>query len=51
VLPDMVFPRHGLAGDILNGKFHLVSGDVASGGGPGTHIDSDAHEVLDIEGK
>jgi N-acetylneuraminic acid mutarotase len=51
ILPDMTFPRHGLAGDILNGKFHLVSGDVASGGGPGTHIDTDVHEVLDIEGK
>lgn len=51
ILPDMTFPRHGLAGDIINGKFHLVSGDIASGGGPGTQIDTDAHEVLDIEGK
>ena len=51
ILPDMTFPRHGLAGDIVNGKLHLVSGDIASGGGPGTHIDTDAHEVLDIEGK
>jgi N-acetylneuraminic acid mutarotase len=51
LLPDMTFPRHGLAGDILDGKFHLVSGDAASGGAPGTHIDSDVHEVLDIEGK
>jgi N-acetylneuraminic acid mutarotase len=50
-LPPMTFPRHGLAGDILNGKLHLVSGDIASGGGPGTHIDTDVHEVLDIEGK
>jgi N-acetylneuraminic acid mutarotase len=50
-LPDMTFPRHGLAGDIVNGKFHLVSGDAASGGAPGTHIDTDVHEVLDIEGK
>ena len=51
MLPDMTFPRHGLAGDIVNGKFHLVSGDAASGGAPGTHIDTDVHEVLDIEGK
>jgi len=51
MLPDMTFPRHGLAGDIVNGKLHLVSGDIASGGGPGTHIDTDVHEVLDIEGK
>ena len=48
-LPPMTFPRHGLAGDILNGKFHLVSGDVASGGGPGTEIHTDVHEILDIE--
>jgi len=51
ILPDMTFPRHGLAGDIINGKFYLVSGDIASGGGPGTHIDTDVHEVLDIEGR
>jgi hypothetical protein len=51
VLPDMSFPRHGLAGDIVNGKFHLVSGDVASGGASGTSIHTEVHEVLDIEGK
>jgi len=51
ILPSMEFPRHGMAGDIINGKFHLVSGDAASGGAPGTHIDSDVHEVLDIGGK
>lgn len=51
LLPDMEFPRHGLAGDIVNGKFHLVSGDAASGGAPGTHIDSDVHEVIDLDAK
>lgn len=51
ILPMMAFPRHGLAGDIVNGKFHLVSGDVASGGGPGTEIHTDVHEVLDLEAK
>jgi N-acetylneuraminic acid mutarotase len=50
-LPPMEFPRHGLAGAIINGKFHLVSGDAASGGAPGTHIDSDVHEVIDIDAK
>lgn len=50
-LPPMEFPRHGLAGDIVNGKFHLVSGDAASGGAPGTHIDSDVHEVIDLDAK
>jgi len=47
----MDFPRHGMAGDIIDGKFHLVSGDVASGGAPGAHIDTNVHEVLDIEAK
>ncbi len=50
-LPPMEFPRHGLAGAIINGKFHLVSGDAASGGAPGTHIDSDVHEVMDLDAK
>ncbi|MGH8621531.1 MAG: Kelch repeat-containing protein [Burkholderiales bacterium] len=51
VLPDMTYPRHGLAGDIVNGKFHLVSGDVASGAGPGAVIETDVHEVLNLEAK
>ena len=51
ILPDMTFPRHGLAGDIVNGKFHLVSGEGVSGGAPGMHTDTDVHEVIDIEGK
>jgi len=50
-LLPMEFPRHGLAGDIINGKFHLVSGDAASGGAPGTHIDSDVHEVMDLDAR
>ncbi len=48
-LPPMTYPRHGLAGDIINGKLHLVSGDAASGGAPGTHIESDVHEVFDLD--
>jgi len=50
-LTPMQFPRHGLAGDIIGGKFHLVSGDAASGGAPGTHIDSDVHEVIDLDSR
>ena len=50
-LPPMAFPRHGLAGAIVNGRFLLVSGDAASGGAPGTEIHTDVHEVLDIEAK
>lgn len=51
ILPSMAFPRHGMAGDIINGRFYLVSGDAASGGAPGAHIETDVHEVLDIEGR
>lgn len=50
-LPPMTYPRHGMAGDIVNGKFHLVSGDAASGGAPGTEIHTNVHEVLDLEAK
>lgn len=50
-LPTMTFPRHGLAGAIVNGKLHLVSGDAASGGAPGTELHTDVHEVLDLEAK
>lgn len=50
-LPSMEFPRHGMAGDIVNGKLHLVSGDAASGAAPGTHIETGVHEALDIEGR
>jgi N-acetylneuraminic acid mutarotase len=50
-LPPMEFPRHGLAGDIINGRFYLVSGDAASGGAPGTHIDSDVVEVIDLDAR
>jgi N-acetylneuraminic acid mutarotase len=51
ILPPMDIPRHGMAGDIINGKLHLVSGEVASGGAPGAHLETDVHEVLDIEAK
>lgn len=50
-LPPMEFARHGLAGDVVNGKLHLVSGDAASGGAPGAHIETDVHEILDLEAK
>lgn len=50
-LPPMEFARHGLAGDVVGGRLHLVSGDVASGGAPGAHIETDVHEALDLQGK
>jgi len=50
-LPPMVFSRHGLAGDFIGNRLHLVSGNVQSGGGPSAHIETEAHEVLEIGGK
>jgi hypothetical protein len=38
-----------MAGDIVGNRFHLVSGDAASGGAPGTHIDTDVHEVPELD--
>jgi len=51
VLPPMEFARHGMAGDIVDSKLHLVSGDAASGGAPGTHLETGVHEVLDLESR
>ncbi len=48
-LPPMEIARHGLAGDIIGNKFYLVSGDVQSGGAPGAHIETDVHEVLELD--
>lgn len=47
-LPPMQFHRHGFAADVLDGKFHVVSGDVQSGGAPGAHVETDSHEALDL---
>lgn len=47
-LPSMAFQRHGLAADVVDGKFIAVSGDVQSGGAPGAHIETDATEMLDL---
>ena len=49
VLPPMEIARHGLAGDIIGNKFHLVSGDVQSGSGPAAHVETDVHEVLELD--
>jgi N-acetylneuraminic acid mutarotase len=45
-LPSMEFARHGLAGDIVGNRLHLVSGDIQSGGAPGARIKTEAHEAL-----
>jgi hypothetical protein len=47
----MQFARHGLAGDVVGNRLHLVSGDIQSGGGPAAHIETEAHESLDLPEK
>ncbi len=47
-MPSMVFARHGLAGDFIGNRFHTVSGNAQSGGAPGAHVESDAHEVFEM---
>ena len=49
VLPPMEIARHGLAGDIIGNKLYLVSGDVQSGSGPAAHVETDVHEVLELD--
>jgi N-acetylneuraminic acid mutarotase len=46
-LPPMPLPRHGLAGDFIGPRLHLVSGSVQSGTNvPGLVTNSDRHDVL-----
>jgi len=48
-LPPMPLPRHGLAGDFIGNRFHLVSGSVQSGTNiPGLVTNTDRHDVLVI---
>lgn len=48
-LPPMLMPRHGLAGDFIGNRFHLVSGQVQSGTNvPGLAANTDRHDVLII---
>ena len=47
-LPPMSFSRHGSAADFVGNRLHVVSGNVQSGGGPATHVETDAHEVLEL---
>ncbi len=48
-LPQMPIPRHGLAGGMIGNRLHLVSGTVQSSGIQGMHLDSDSHDVFEIE--
>ena len=48
-LPSMEVSRHGLAGDIVGARLHLVSGNVQSGGPEGMLIATDVHDALELE--
>jgi N-acetylneuraminic acid mutarotase len=48
-MPQMSFHRHGMAADVLNGRLHVVSGNVQSGGGPAAHLSTDVHEALTLK--
>jgi len=48
-LPPMEVARHGLAGDIVGARLHLVSGNVQSGGPEGMVIATDLHDALELE--
>jgi N-acetylneuraminic acid mutarotase len=51
-LAPMPLPRHGLAGDFLGNRFHLVSGSVQSGTNmPGLTTATDRHDVLVVESR
>lgn len=48
-LPPMPLPRHGLAGDFIGNRFHLISGSVQSGTNiPGLVTNTDRHDILVI---
>ena len=49
-LPPMPLPRHGLAGDFIGNRFHLVSGSVQSGTNlPGLVTNTDRHDILVVD--
>ena len=43
-------PRHGVAGGVVGNKFHLVSGNITSGGGgdPKIYVHSSEHNVIEL---
>src|SRR5690242_13612431 len=49
MLPPMPVSRHGLAGAVVGGRLHMVSGDVQSAG-TGVHVDTEEHDVYDLDG-
>lgn len=54
ILPPMLVPRHGLAGDVIGNRLHLVSGDVQSLGGlqlPEVQPHTELHDALELPDK
>lgn len=50
-MPPMETARHGVAADFIGNKLHVVSGNVQSGGGPAALVETEAHEVLEVQKK
>ena len=53
-LPPMPMPRHGLAGAVINNRFHLVSGMIQSAGAlvfqdPSLHTHTAMHDILELK--
>lgn len=44
----MPMPRHGLAGAVVGGRLHLVSGDIQSAGITGMSVVTDSHDVFEF---
>jgi peroxiredoxin/N-acetylneuraminic acid mutarotase len=52
-LPSMPMPRHGVAGAVINNRFHLVSGMITSAGAmamldPKLEVHTAMHDVLEL---
>ena len=53
-LPSMPMPRHGIAGAVINNRFHLVSGMMQSAGAltfldPTLSTHTAMHDILELQ--